>query len=336
MVDESVGLKDYSKVGQAFMLSIIRIFNKGNKMPQVDYISSLWGRLWWLIMESFPNHQFVEHFSNILTHKGIFEWMMHGIESIGAWKTRDDFEDVERFCLFVGHARSGHSLIGALLDAHPNMIIAHEIGALGVVKNGISRARLFFQLLARSRWFKRMGVEWTSYSYDVPTQHKAQFTSLKVIGNKKGGGSANHLRKDPNLLKKLSHVVGVPVHVVHVKRHPLDNIATMARKGKGDIDDAIERYFQDCRSVKNIKERVLDGPWLNWLDVIQEEFIYDSKSSLRDICHFLKVDVTDEYLEDCSEIVFDSPSRSRKQVNFDQYQLDRIRENAKSFSILDK
>lgn len=34
---------------------------------------------------------------------------------------RDDLAPVRTFIMFVGHPRSGHSLVGSLLDAHPNV-----------------------------------------------------------------------------------------------------------------------------------------------------------------------------------------------------------------------
>ena len=35
-------------------------------------------------------------------------------------------EGVEKFVLFVGYPRSGHSLIASVMDAHPDIVIAHE------------------------------------------------------------------------------------------------------------------------------------------------------------------------------------------------------------------
>ena len=35
------------------------------------------------------------------------------------------FDDVERVCLFIGYQRSSHSLVGSILDAHPEAAIAH-------------------------------------------------------------------------------------------------------------------------------------------------------------------------------------------------------------------
>ena len=41
------------------------------------------------------------------------------------------FRTVETLCLFVGHVKSGGTLLGALLDAHPNAVVADEIEAIG-------------------------------------------------------------------------------------------------------------------------------------------------------------------------------------------------------------
>ena len=40
--------------------------------------------------------------------------------------TQREIEEVKTFVLFVGFARSGHSIVGTLLDAHPDIVIAHE------------------------------------------------------------------------------------------------------------------------------------------------------------------------------------------------------------------
>ena len=47
----------------------------------------------------------------------------------GRWR-RHELQSVEAFCIFIGYPRSGHSLLGSLLDAHPEMVIAHELDVL--------------------------------------------------------------------------------------------------------------------------------------------------------------------------------------------------------------
>ena len=40
------------------------------------------------------------------------------------------YDGVETFVMFIGYPRSSHSLVGAILDAHPQIIIPHEYGLL--------------------------------------------------------------------------------------------------------------------------------------------------------------------------------------------------------------
>ncbi len=40
------------------------------------------------------------------------------------------FAEIGRFCLFVGFPRSGGSLLGALLNAHPDMVIGQELDSI--------------------------------------------------------------------------------------------------------------------------------------------------------------------------------------------------------------
>ncbi len=89
--------------------------------------------------------------------------------------------------MFVGHPRSGHSLIGALLDAHPEIVIAHEFNALRFIQSDCDRNQLFIKLLLRSRKFTKTGRRWNGYKYTVPNQWHGCYRKLKVIGDKKGG-----------------------------------------------------------------------------------------------------------------------------------------------------
>ncbi|MGH7966379.1 MAG: sulfotransferase, partial [Candidatus Binatia bacterium] len=61
------------------------------------------------------------------------------------------FSQIETYCAFIGYPRSGHSIVGAMLDAHPQAVIAHEMGALHYVQVGFDRLRLYHLLLQNTR-----------------------------------------------------------------------------------------------------------------------------------------------------------------------------------------
>jgi hypothetical protein len=44
--------------------------------------------------------------------------------SLQTARDRERFRDVETLCLFIGHVKSGGTLLGALLDAHPDAALA--------------------------------------------------------------------------------------------------------------------------------------------------------------------------------------------------------------------
>src|SRR5918992_6102697 len=67
------------------------------------------------------------------------------------------FRDVETFCFFIGHNKSGTSMLGGLLDAHPDAIVADEVDVLRYVEAGLARDQIFHLLLKGSRAEARKG-----------------------------------------------------------------------------------------------------------------------------------------------------------------------------------
>jgi len=68
-----------------------------------------------------------------------------------------NFDSIELCCIFLCHARSGHSLFGSLLDAHPDMVVAQELKVLKLIQRGVNSEELFRKLLRCSRNFTCAG-----------------------------------------------------------------------------------------------------------------------------------------------------------------------------------
>ncbi len=152
-----------------------------------------------------------------------------------------DIDRVEKFVFFVGYPRSGHSVIGSMMDAHPNMIIPHEFMLFQKMTEGSFTAQnktvLFNALYQKSYRDAKNG--WRSPSYNtvkgytlfVGTPWHATFHgSLKVIGDKSGGQTVMAYGKDKFQFKKafssIRDTVQIPIRVIHVVRNPYDMIAT--------------------------------------------------------------------------------------------------------------
>lgn len=75
------------------------------------------------------------------------------VSSMSDVLTASHFEEVEAYCMFLGYARSGHSLLGSLLDAHPDVVIAHELDALRYLRGAFGRAQVYSLILQNARRF---------------------------------------------------------------------------------------------------------------------------------------------------------------------------------------
>lgn len=249
------------------------------------------------------------------------------------------FEDVESFCLFMGYTRSGHSLVGALLDAHPEAVIPHEgkifernedrasdqYGYTGHLRFA-DRDALFNYLVRRStrqaaggrRGTRLVNGVPTRASYGVPDAHQGEYTKLRVIGNKSGQESPIVWDRNPAIFEELEAMAGVPVRFLHVFRNPWDNIASMSRTHG---TRAINRYFRRATIIARFKE---EGRW-PMLDVCLEDLIADPESEIRRLMGFYDLPVDDAFVSACRSLIDDQPNPSRKTREWPRADIKNIR-----------
>lgn len=252
-------------------------------------------------------------------------------------ENRELFDGIGTYCMFIGYPRSGHSLIGSLLDAHPSAIIAHELDALKFIEAGFNKNQLYQLLLDNSRRFARKSRQWTGYTYEVPGQWQGRFDKLRVIGDKKGGRSTLRLAENPELLHRLRKTVATDIRFIHTIRNPYDNIATMHKRAleharNQALNTTIEDYFSRCQMNANLKERLENGVVL---DVRHESLVEDPTSLLHDLCAFLRLGCEKDYLEGCASIVFSLPHKSRYDIEWDPETLATVRAGIRRFSFLE-
>ena len=232
------------------------------------------------------------------------------LDSVRVHKT---FAHLNSYCVFIGSSRSGSTLLGALLNAHPEIVISNELDALYLFKLGLPRDVIYSQILKNERRFAARDYKWTGYDYAVPGQYQGTFTRLRVIGDKKAGQSTRRLANKPRMLGVLRRDAGVPIRVVHIVRNPFDNIASRGRRQKQDVvgvtdlGPAIEGYRMLTESVDNIRDRLRPD---ELIDVRYESFVDSPGPHLVELCRFLGVDAPPGYVDACTSLVR-SASRTR-------------------------
>ncbi|MCF8238481.1 MAG: sulfotransferase [Saprospiraceae bacterium] len=235
-------------------------------------------------------------------------------------KFKKDFLNAPVFTLFLGNSRSGTTLIASLLDAHPNMVISHELDILRMLHTPIGKLGLYGRIFNKSRWFASNDAQWQTYSYRVPTGWQGRFDQLLVIGDKKAHHSCVLLHQDPSLLMQLEQKVQVPIRIIHVIRNPFDNITTKARKGaQRQLEAPLEKlrevadvYFRNIGIVEVLKKR---GHFA--VHEIQfETFLHQPEMELKALCTFLGTTCPPDYLSACLTLVNPQAHQSRHDVEW--------------------
>lgn len=275
-------------------------------------------------------------------------------------------DKVERFVLFIGYPRSGHSIIGTMLDAHPNIIIAHEFPLTRSLMSETKRRKvtkqgLFNALYLNSRaelvYGERgeLGLKRKGYLLALNNSFHGHFNGkLTIIGNKEGGATAKHYHVHPTevtgVFKWLEHEVEIPIHVLHVVRNPYDMIATHAlyAAGKGSqkyeaseakklnnpslLEEAANQILFRARAV-SIMQKLLN---LNVLLIHHEDMVNKPKQTISRICEFLQVNCTGRYLESCKAKTYQSVSKTRNLVVWTEHLMDRVESEIKHFPFFNK
>ena len=269
-------------------------------------------------------------------------------------------ESVEKFVFFVGYGKSGHSLIGSVMDAHPDIVIANEyflfLKCAPQLKAGASifdtKTHLFNELYKNSYLSSKCG--WRSdsktskgYNLDVGSQWAGTFRQLRVIGDK-SGGTTSDLMESGKGYKCLEQMVGdlnMSVVAVHVVRNPYDMIATSIQYKLSTVIDTkasdilhrklrpgynlqmstTDRLFSRARAVKVVSKKV------TVVEIHIEDYIKDPRRCVLEICNALEVPCPQDYVEGCYQKAYRNVSRSRDLIEWEPAILHIIQERMKEF-----
>ena len=259
--------------------------------------------------------------------------------------SREAVDGVEKFVFFVGYGRSGSSIIGSILDAHPNAIIAHEFFLFRnweiFPHNNKKKKYILFDTLYRTSCNSRV-YGWRNsymsqkgYTLGIKGLKQGEYDHLRVIGDKAAADTADIYWNTPDIFTKhyqeLLDTVKVPIRVIHVVRNPYDMIATVTLYRASNIPEvkaiasplhklsnetillhAFHNVFHRAAAVVEMKD-IFN---LTVLEVHSEDLIKDPKYTVQRLCDFLELECSDDYIQKCSEKAFTAVSRTRDLINW--------------------
>lgn len=249
------------------------------------------------------------------------------------------FGSVHTCVMFLGVGRSGTTLVGALLDAHPNVVIANQQNTLKYLYPfAFSRDQMFTLLVRNAAAQAHLGRPGGGgYSYAVPGQFQGRAEKIEVIGDKsKSAQSVEWLASRPDLLAKLQKTTQARIGLLHVIRNPYDTIARRSLRRRVPLDKISREYFALTRQLQGIFDRVESDRNLDArrISVHLEDLIRNPAAELAGLCGGLGVDPIPTYLEACAGIVREKPSLARNLTAWPSELIEEIRQNMISVSWL--
>jgi hypothetical protein len=249
-----------------------------------------------------------------------------------------------------------------MLDAHPNVVIAHEYSLFSKLSEHPNlfnnRTSLFNTLYNSSCYSVQKGLRSTlagskkkGYTLEIPGWYQGSYEGgISVIGDKAGGMTAQVYRNSrtgfQTLYRQLQATTMIPMHAIHVVRNPYDNIATMLLYNEHvqrsslnsthkynnveTLHRQIKAYFNQVHSVLEMVKKV----GLNDITIHHSNFIANPKATMRRLCAELYLTCSERYLHMVAEHTFTTESHSRHLVEWPPELLELVKNNIARYPML--
>jgi len=312
-------------------------------------------------------------------HAGGRRWHYKNVDAVttcasNAMLPPSVLENVEKYVMFIGHSRSGHSIIGSMLDSHPHMVISYQSNILGDIlsrpEKASSRSFIFNTIWKKSCYMmeddsKRLRNNFKNYDLFFDGLYQGKYdTYIDVIGDKQGAQASQLFMRDPGEFQKMFHnlqaALNMPIKVIHAVRSPFDNIATaslyghvtITTNGRRSLNTSLLAQIKAGNDAAVIDSKIVDDKIKDYfrryqaseqaikmfnLDAIQihnEDLVMHPRRTIISLCNFLEVSCSDDYIEKCSNKMFSEVSKTRYRIQWKHYQIANITENIQKFDSL--
>lgn len=233
-------------------------------------------------------------------------------------------DKIKYYCCFIGWGRSGNSLVGALLNFHPNVYIKNEF--MTVRADCKNQKQIIDLLLSKIKKKEDKGRPqmWGGFLHE---QIRLKRDVPLVVGGKKGGKTSNDMIDQPVLFNKIfNDIIKLPVKWVHVQRNPYDNISSFRKIEK---DAAIDLYFKHTTSVKRILEDK------DVITIHLEDLCKNTKDVMRRLCEFYEVPIIKDHLDHCERVTWNFPRVTRHNVKWwNKERIERVKNSMEQYDFM--
>ena len=268
--------------------------------------------------------------------------------------TDREMNGLKKLALFVGHARSCHTFVGSMLNAHPHMHIGVSFNLVSYyIECGSNATREdVLQEMFRSAVLNGNSSrtkEKKGYSLQFDGLYQGTYRDhLDVIGAHRGGGLARLNLKDPTQCKAalagLRRLTGLPLYFIRVIRNPFDIVATQVLYARREPEEVRALKSELKSSGQQYKDaELVSGKTKDYFDMLQSteevlrvadqsmdvhcrDLIANPEAEIQKLCDFFEVECPKEYVERSVAMVFPVESKTHELVEWPAEARDYIRQ----------
>ena len=255
-------------------------------------------------------------------------------------------------------------MIGSVMDAHPNMIIAHEFFVLVRCSRSLHRnehifhdkLKLFNSLYSNSYLTLKCG--WRSdtstrkgYNFNIDFPWQGAFRDLRVIGDKSGDSSVQVLAsKSGRECLNDMRLLNMSVVAVHVVRNPYDMIATsvLYHMNKGPFDkstlanstaqevserlmiQAARAVYGHAQTISKLKS-LYGQDTFSVFEIHTEDYIQNPRAVITEICEYFDIECPADYVDMCAKKTYRDISRTRDLIRWSHKILSYVKHIIRTF-----
>ena len=236
-----------------------------------------------------------------------------------------DLQHVEKLLLFIGTGRTGSTLLGQILNYHPECLIATESRFVQKIINNecdlsqglnfIARDALsqFESGLENDKKFSKTLHKWQEKWIPMKDLNKKEEfikQKIKVIGDKKAGGTTQFLLNHPADFKsKIEDIQNM--HFLHLIRHPIHT--TLSHMKAHDIKDFKQAALEIISSTMAAYQ--LGQRYENYLLLEYEDLLFKTEEFFKPLETFLGIKFDAEWVNSIKSVLNTSPLKETSEYS---------------------
>ncbi|KAI6661783.1 hypothetical protein LOD99_9850 [Oopsacas minuta] len=290
-------------------------------------------------------------------------------EDTSIYRNGSSVNKIKNFIVFLGYPRSGASIVGALLDGHPNVVISNEFNpVIRWIKSQSGKEPKFnrfelFRNIKNAAWAAINTEDGTRskfrtnkyYSLYVPGLYQGEYKDyIQIIGDKQDNllvdydegddGSKNFIQ----MLERFKDFVGYQVKFIHIVRNPFDNIATVLLYNISSRNQMIKfggiinqpeillSFVKEQFVMYEKIQRYMKYFGERLLTLNHEDLISEPTLFIKRMCNHMEIYCGKYYLKIASNSVFSDATKSRHSVEWDQHAITMIESAIQNYTFLNR